>query len=637
MLRGIRTASANWLGRAVMGVVMGLLAASFAVWGINDIFRGFGRSTLAKIGNAEIPIEQFRQTYNERVQQIGRQIGHPLPPEQAKALGLDRQVLSQMVAEAGLDQRAGQMRLGISDAEIVRHITEDPTFRSPTGSFDRFRFEQLLRSAGYSEQRFINEQRRVTLRRQIVESLTSGLPAPTAWLDAVNQFQNEQRKIEYITLGPAQAGDIPMPTADELGKYFEARKILFRAPEYRKIETVAATPQDIGKWMTVSDADIRAAFEAQRSQYVTPERRHVEQIVFPTTADAEAAEAKLKDGTSFETLAAERGLKTTDFDLGTVTKPQIIDPAVADAAFALKDGDVSGPIQGRFGTVIVKIAGVEPEQVKSLAELTPQIRSDIVNQRARAEVQTIHDKVEDERAGGASLTQAAEKFKLSVVTYDVDRSGRDPSGKLVNLPHAGQVVSAAFASDVGVDNEPVEADGGYIWYNVTGITPSRDRTLDEVKGDVENRWRQDEIASRLKAKSKELLDKLKGGAAFDALAKDDGLKVDTADKLTRGGGSEGISSKVVAAVFHTAKDAYDSAEGDQPSDWVVFRVTAIDVPKVDVQSADAKRIEDLVKRQESDDIVTQYVGSLENDLGLSINQAALEQALGNGTPAPDAN
>src|SRR5579863_9545178 len=78
MLRGIRTASTNWLGRAVMGAVMVLLAASFAVWGINDIFHGFGRSTLAKIGGTEIQIEQFRQLYNERLQQIGRQFGRAL-------------------------------------------------------------------------------------------------------------------------------------------------------------------------------------------------------------------------------------------------------------------------------------------------------------------------------------------------------------------------------------------------------------------------------------------------------------------------------------------------------------------------------------------------------------------------------
>ena len=169
MLRGIRNASTNWLGRIVMGVVMGLLAATFAVWGINDIFKGFGRSTLAKVGGTEIPIEQFRRTYNERLQQLSRQVGQPISPEQAKAIGLERSVLLGMVNDAGLDQRARQMGLGLSDEEIVRRITEDPTFRGPTGKFDRGRFDQFLRAVGMTEQRVVAEQRRLMLRRQIVE------------------------------------------------------------------------------------------------------------------------------------------------------------------------------------------------------------------------------------------------------------------------------------------------------------------------------------------------------------------------------------------------------------------------------------------------------------------------------------
>ena len=274
-------------------------------------------------------------------------------------------------------------------------------FRSPTGSFDRPRFEMLLRNAGYSEQRFIAEQRRVMLRRQIIDSLSADLTVPKAWIDAINQFQNEERSIEYVTLGPAQAGEIPQPTADELSKYFEARKILFRAPEYRKIAAVQLTPAEIGKWMEISDADIKAAFDEHRARYVTPERRHVEQIVFPTMAEAEAADARLKGGLSFAALAAERGLKQQDIDLGTVPKSEIIDPAVADAAFALKDGEVSAPVKGRFGAVIVTVCKIEPEEAKSLAEVAPQIRTDIATERAKAEVQSLHDKIEDERAGGA--------------------------------------------------------------------------------------------------------------------------------------------------------------------------------------------------------------------------------------------
>jgi len=619
-----------------MGVVMGLLAASFAVWGINDIFRGFGRSTLAKVGHTEIPIELFRSTYNEHLRQLEREIGHPVPPEQAKALGLDRQVLSSMVAEAGLDQRARQMGLGVSDAEIVRRITADKTFLGPTGKFDRQRFEQLLREAGYSEQRFISEQRRVTLRRQIVESLAGDLPMPKVWLAAINQFQNQERSIQYVTLGPAHAGDIPPPTPDALSKYFEERKILFRAPEYRKIETVVLTPTDIARWMEIPDADVKAAFEEHRSRYITPERRHLEQIVFPSMAEADAASARIKDGSSFAALAAERGLKDRDIDLGTLTKADVVDPAVADTAFALKDGEVSAPVKGRFGAVIVTVLKIDPEATKSLADVAPQIRSDIAAERAKAEVRSLHNKMEDERGGGASLQQAAAQLKLQAATYDVDRSGRDPEGKLVTgLPHAGQVVSAAFASDVGVDNDPVEADGGYIWYSVTGFTPAHDRPLDEVKGQVEERWRQDEIASRLKTKAADLLDKLKGGGAFETLAAADGLKLETADKFKRqAGGGSGLSPKVIVAVFHTAKDAYGSSEGEQPTQWVVFRVIDVIDPKLEAAAPDEKRIEETVKRQTADDVIGQYVQSVENDLGTSVNPAALAQALGNG-PAPD--
>jgi peptidyl-prolyl cis-trans isomerase D len=58
--------------------------------------------------------------------------------------------------------------------------------------------------------------------------------------------------------------------------------------------------------------------------------------------------------------------------------------------------------------------------------------------------------------------------------------------------------------------------------------------------------------------------------------------------------------------------------------------------KLDAGSPDAKRIEETVKRQTTDDVVGQYVASVENDLGTSVNQAALAQALGNGS-APDTN
>src|SRR6195256_2622255 len=136
MLRGMRKASSNWLGKTIMAVGMGVLIISFGVWGIADIFRGFGQSTLAKVGRTEISAEQFRQLYTEKLQQLGRQFGRPLTMDQARAFGLDRQLLQQTIAEAALDEEARRMRPGQSDAETMRVIFGDPNFKGVGGGFD---------------------------------------------------------------------------------------------------------------------------------------------------------------------------------------------------------------------------------------------------------------------------------------------------------------------------------------------------------------------------------------------------------------------------------------------------------------------------------------------------------------------
>jgi peptidyl-prolyl cis-trans isomerase D len=636
MLRGIRKASENWLGRGVMAVVMTLLAGSFAVWGINDIFRGFGRSTLAKIGNTEIPIEQFRQVYDDQLQEMGRRAGHPISAGEASAIGLDRQVLGEMIGQAALDQRTRQMGLGISDAEIARHITTDPKLQNVNGQFDRSRFELILRNMGYSEQRFVAEQRQEILRSQLLDSLTADVTPPKAWLDAINQFQNQERSIEYIQLGPAQAGDIAPPSEEQLKKYFEQRQIVFRAPEYRKIDVVTVTPPELAKWMEVSDDDVKNAYDQRLASFTTPERRHVEQILFPTLADAQAAADRVKNGASFDEIAKGRGLKPGDIDLGLVPKSLIVDPAVADAAFALKDGEVSAPVKTSFGAALVTVLKIEPEIVQSFADVAAKLRSDLALERVKSQIQDLHDKIEDDRAGGSTIEDAAAKLKLPVITYNVDSSGRDPDGRpVVAMAHAADVVRAAFASDVGVDNDPIEADSGYIWYDVAAITPARTRTLDEVKDEVAQHWRNDEITSRLKTKANDLIDKLKNGETLDAVAAANGVKVETAKDVKRVGATGVISERVADAVFHTPKDAFAGAEGDDPNQWIVFRVTDITTPAFDSKSSDGERVAQKVQRDLSDDLIGQYMSKIEDDLGTSVNTAVMAQATGSG--APDTN
>ena len=611
---------------------MGLLALSFAVWGIGDIFRGVSSRSVAKIGDTEIGIEQFRQQFNERVQQLSRQANRPISSEQARAVGLDQQLLGQLLAEAALDERARQLRLAMADPEVARRISEEPAFRGASGQFDRFRFEQVIRQAGYTEARFVAEQRQAMLRRQIVSAVIGDIKAPRTAVEAAHRFQNEQRSIEYVALGREQAGPVWPPAPEVLSKYFEERKLLFRAPEFRKVVVLPLTVDDIARTIEINGDDLKRAYEAQKARYSTPEKRAVQQIVFPNAEEAGKAAERLAGGLSFADLAKERGVSDADIDLGLMAKTDFVDRAIADAAFALADGAISAPVSGRFGTAILRVTKIEPGVTKPFAEVESQIRNDLAGTQAKDELNKRRDKVEDELASGLRVEEVGKKLGLQArVIEAVDRSGRGPDGNpIADLPQGADIVASAFSSDVGVENDALQLpSGGFVWFDVVGITPARDRTLEEVKDRVEARWRDEEVISRLKARTTEMLDKLKGGASLaDVAAAGDKLTVRTVTGLKRQGGAEGVAPKTVAEVFRAVKGTFASAEGSDPTQQVVFRVTDIVVPPFDPASAEAKQAADTMRGSFADNVVGEYIGRLQSDLGVTINQAGLNQALG---------
>ena len=612
-----------------MAAAMGALIVSFGIWGIADIFRGMGQSTLATVGHTEISVNEFRQLYTDKLQQLGRQFGRPLTQDQARAFGFDRQLLQQTIAEATLDEQARRLGLGQSDAETMRVILSDPNFKGVGGTFDPQRFQAIIRQFGYTEARYIADQRRVSLRRQIAGTISAGLEPPRTLLEALTHYQNEQRSIEYVKLDAAQAGTIDPPSPETLAGFFDEHKAQFRAPEFRKIAFVVVTPEEIGKWSNVSDDDARKLFEQRKDRLGTPEKREVSQIVFPNTEEATAARARIASGLSFDDLAKERKLGAADVELGLVSKSGILDPAIADTAFTLSSGEVSQPVQGRFGVALVKVGAIQPAVQPSYESVAQDLKKEIATERARDQVASLRDKMEDERGGGASVLEAAQKLGLAATTIEaVDRTGQMQNGQGANIPPGLDVVAQAFNSDVGVDNEPISFRGGYVWYDVLGITPPRDRSLDEVKDQVEARWREDQIASRLRTKATELVQKLgqTGGLADEAA--NIGVKLETATGLKRGGSVPGLPSGVIAAVFRTAKDGVGQVEGRTDGERIVFRVTGITVPPVDFASEETKKLKESLQRALSDEQLAQYVTKLEKEIGTSINEAAFAQVTG---------
>ena len=621
-----------------MAIVLGLIAMSFVFWGIGDMLRswsirdmvrGYGPSTVIKIGSTQITIEQFRQIYNDRLQQLSRQFGRPITPEQARALGLEQQLARQLVSEAALDARARQLRLNVSDDDVARQIMADPSFKNAAGQFDPARFQLLLRNGGYTEARFTAEQRRLTLRRELGETISGDLNPPQTIADAINRYDNEQRAIDYVVLDASKAGEIPAPTPEVLAKYFEDNKALFRAPEYRSAVMLSVTANDIARPADVSDADARQFYEQNKARFGTPERRQIEQIVFPNVEEAAAAAARIeKQEITFAALATERGLSEKEIDLGLLTKDAMVDPGTADAAFALPEGGISAPVQGRFVVALVHVVKIEPAQVKPFEELSAEIKQAIAVDRAKSEIAARHDKIEDERAAGLKLSEIATKYNLTARTIEaIDRAGRDPNAQpIAGIPAGVDLVANIFSSDVGVENEPLQVTGGgSLWFDVTAVKPARDRALDEVRPQAEQRWRDQQVAERLRAKAKEMADKIKAGTSLADVAAAESVPVKTTFGLKRAGNTGPLPPTLIDAVFRTAKGEAGAAQGTSATEMIVFHLTDITVPAFDATTPEAKRVVDAMRRAFSDDLLNQYVARLQTDFGAFINLEALSR------------
>ena len=288
----------------------------------------------------------------------------------------------------------------------------------------------------------------------------------------------------------------------------------------------------------------------------------------------------------------------------------MIDRPVADAAFALKEGEVSAPMQGRFGSVLLRVLKIEPEQVRSFQDVAGELKQELATARAKSEVLKLYDKIEDARSEGKTLAEAAESLKLPASTIPaIDRSGRDPNGTPVQLPDQQRLLEAAFTAEVGVERDPLQAQDGYIWYDVVGITPSRERALDEVKEQVEQRWREQELATRLNAKAYEILDKMKAGSTLAEAAAADQLKHGDLERSQAGrslgaalGGSLSMRSSARPRTA-SAKRMRRSAGADRLSRHRHL------VPALDAQSDEFQAHGEALNRALADDVPANTLAS----------------------------
>jgi len=626
MLSALRTAAGTWVAK----LLLLLLVGSFAVWGISgQLVNGIGQDALITAGGTKVSAVEYRLAYDRQLNVLSQRFGQQITREQATALGLDDQVIAQLVAGAVLDEQARTLKLGLSKDKIAQLTAEDAAFHGPDGKFNRQQFEYVLRQVGMRPEDYLANRAQVAVRQQIVEAVSDGLKAPDTFLRAVSLYRGEDRTAEYIVLPKALVEPIEAPSAEVLGKWFEERKADYAAPEYRKISYVKLEPADIADESAISDEQVRADYEKNKARYTTPETRAIEQLVFPTKEAAEAAAASLKTGATFDTLVTAAGKTAQDTQLGTLSKDKIPDKAVADAAFTLALNEVSGVVQGAFGAVLVRVTAINPEVVKTLEQVAPEIRKEMALSEASRILLDVHDKYEDARAAGETLNEAATKLGLKVVVIEqIDRAGQRPDESIVtDLPASADLLKAVFESEVNIENDAISiGPNGFVFFEVNGVTAARDRTLDEVREKVVADWTAGETVSRLVAKSAEFEKRLKDGTPLDTLAADIKVEKQTKRGLKRDADDGDLGKAGVDAVFGVAEGGTGVFEAPAGGGRVLFKVTEVFEPAASGPDAVAEAERKSLSSGLADDLLDELVARLQTEYGVMIDRDAIARA-----------
>lgn len=612
----------------VAKLLFGLLCVSFAIWGVADVFQGRGRGFVAKVGHTEISAEEFRRSYQNELDRISRQSNQRLSAEQGHAFGLDRQVLAQMIAGAAIEAHADQLGLAISDKTLAEGIQADPNFQTD-GKFNKQGFEGLLQQIGMSEQGFLNLRRKDELRGAIVSALIKGQTVPKPLLEEIHAYNQEKRVLEWVKIDPA-AVTVAEPDEATLKKRYEDDKAKYMTPEYRKVQVLMLTPDDLKKNITITDDEIAQAYDADKDSFNTPEQRRVQQIAFKDRATAETALKALRDGTkSLAEVAKEAGAKDTDVDLGLITKKALIDPKVADVAFALEKDKYSDVIDGRFATVIVRVTQIEPGTTKTLADVKEQVRDKLANDKVHGNLQSKRDDVEDARLAGKTLKEVADQLQLTYKEIPAtDVTGLGPDGKpVLETADIRKITARAFAPDTSDDSAIDLTNDGYAWVNVLSTDAPKQKAYDEVKDAVKQDYMSSEHHRLLDELAKKLTDKVNAGEPIASIEAEAKGKVEKTEPITRKTIPPSISQSMVAQAFALAKGKAGHGPSSDNTTEIVFRVAEI-TPAAALTLTETDELTRRLEDELANQSLTEYTEALKKRFGASVNQAELNSAVG---------
>ncbi len=599
--------------RLAQFILLIFIVPAFAFVGVEGYSRLTDDNAVAKVAGQKITQEEWDQALREQANRLRQNYGQ-VDAKLFESPEFKNSVLDNLIIERAIHAQAARHHLLAPDQALQQAILNIPGLTKSDGSFDKERYKQFLDAQGMTPEMFQEKVRMEMTFQRIRSAVQSSHFIPVTVADRISQLASQEREVQQLSFKAASYLSKVNVTDEMLKDFYNKHAAAFEIPEQMKVEYVVLTAATVASSVTVKDADIQAFYEQQAARYAIPEERRASHILIALRKEASDGEkaaamkkaeavlmqvraqpadfAKLAKANSDDPGSAQRG-----GDLGFFSKDKMVKP-FADAAFALKKGEISELVQSDFGYHIIKLTDAKPAATRKFSDVKNEIAMELKKQQMAkrfAEMAEVFSNTVYEQAD--SLKPVAEKLKLKVETASGLKRDLDPRAAQ-SAPYNNERFLKAIFSDETIKNkrnsEAVEVAPNVLMAGrVVEYKPKTMRPFDEVKAGIKARVSMEEATKLAKLEGEARLAKLQAGS--DAAGFADTRIVSHAKR-------QAVHPVVLDAVMRadTRKlPAYVGVEVPLQG-YGIYRVTKVTQPAVnnDVRIAERRQLSGILSQQE---------------------------------------
>lgn len=519
---------------------------------------------LAQVGDREITVGDFRTVFLRQLQSYQAQSGGEITTEILRSMGLDRQILQQMIDEHAALQEAERLGVTVSDAEVRDRIVSFPAFQRNGQFVGEPAYAQTLRaqSPPTTPAQFEEDIRRSLMLERLQAAVTDWITVTDEDLRREHVRRSEKLRLSAISFRADDFREGIEATDADVAAQFEQNATDYTVPEKRRLRFVLIDVAALKASFTPSDAEVQSYYNYNTDRYTEPVTLRASHILLRTEGkdpaevqtQAEAIVAEARGGADFAELARQysedEGTKEIGGDLGPISPGQMV-PEFEGAAYALDQGEISDPVSSMFGVHIIKAT----EKTGGTSQPLDDVRESIV--------ELLKQESADERAGAYAQAMADEITTAAEPPTAMDAAARQrgfepqetgfvsPGEPILGLGFSSEVTAVAFQLPQGQVAGPIQTLTGPAFVTVIGIQAPFVPPLEEVEARVRDDVIRKKAFAAAQERAAEVATLLQTAEDFTQAAETEELEVSTSDALARGSAVPGVglNAAVEAVAF----------------------------------------------------------------------------------------